>query len=59
MLKTNIMHTLRIKTNKEVKNIWLNTDALPEAMVDNLVNEWLNTYPDCDWDIIEGYATHR
>ena len=58
MLKINNMHTLIIKTKQEVKHIWLNTNALPERMVDNLVNEWLDTYPNCDWDITEGYATH-
>ena len=52
------MHTLIIKTKQEVKHIWLNTNALPERMVDGIVNEWLDTYPDCDWDITEGYAAH-
>ena len=54
------MHTLFIKTKTETKSIMLNTNALPEKMIDNLVNEWLNSYPDCDWWIDEGYhIKHR
>ena len=37
----------------------LNTNALPEKYIDNLVNEWLDTYPDCDWWIDEGYHIKR
>jgi len=54
-IKHKTMHTLFIKTKTETKSIMLNTNALPEKYIDNLVNEWLDSYPDCDWWIDEGY----
>lgn len=49
------MHTLFIKTQTENKSFLINTNALKQELVDEIIKQWIDNYPDCDWWIDEGY----
>jgi|SaaInlV_120m_DNA_3_1039746.scaffolds.fasta_scaffold05810_2 hypothetical protein len=48
------METLFIQTKKELKPFILNTEASPK-LIDKVVNDLLDLYPNCDWWIEEGW----
>ena len=51
------METLFIQTKKELKHFILNTQ-IPSQTTDKFVNDLLNTYPDCDWWIKDGWVSY-
>ena len=48
------METLFIQTKTELKPFILNTETSPK-LIDKVVNDLLDLYPNCDWWIEEGW----
>ena len=48
------MQTLFIQTNTELKPFILNAETSPK-LIDKVVNDLLDLYPNCDWWIEEGW----
>jgi hypothetical protein len=48
------MQTLFIQTKVELKPFILNTETSPK-LIDKVVNDLLDLYPNCDWWIEEGW----
>ena len=48
------METLFIQTATELKTFMLNTKT-PSKLIDRIVNDLIDLYPNCDWWIEEGW----